>query len=233
VRRRGSTTEVTRQPVSNLVAKFPFLSRFTALAAELVRLSGIFNMARPTTRTRASRIPFLALLSALLVALSTFVPSASAASLLAIDYGTDSFKASLVKPGVPFDVLLTKEGKRKVPTLVSIRGEDRFVGGDAANIVSIHGSHTHDRKLMRYRSLSTRRLDSLKTRFHPSSSCSDTLLPILSHNCIRNSSPLHKRRRNGVHPPCRLRVRLSPSKKFWRCSSRSRKSSQRSKRTRT
>ncbi|GAA5930859.1 uncharacterized protein JCM15063_002480 [Sporobolomyces koalae] len=79
---------------------------------------------------------FLALLAALLVALSTVVPAASAASLLAIDYGTDSFKASLVKPGVPFDVLLTKEGKRKVPTLVSIRGQDRFVGGDAANLAT-------------------------------------------------------------------------------------------------
>lgn len=77
----------------------------------------------------------MALLAALLLALSTFVPSTSAASLLAIDYGTDSFKASLVKPGVPFDVLLTKEGKRKIQTLVSIRGEDRFVGGDAANLV--------------------------------------------------------------------------------------------------
>ncbi|GAA5878109.1 hypothetical protein JCM16303_002848 [Sporobolomyces ruberrimus] len=90
-------------------------------------------MARPTTR--GSR-KLLALLGALLLALSTFVPSASAASLLAIDYGTDSFKASLVKPGVPFDVLLTKEGKRKIPTLVSIRGEDRFVGGDAANLAT-------------------------------------------------------------------------------------------------
>jgi len=77
----------------------------------------------------------MALLAALLLALSTFVPSTFAASLLAIDYGTDSFKASLVKPGVPFDVLLTKEGKRKIQTLVSIRGEDRFVGGDAANLV--------------------------------------------------------------------------------------------------
>ncbi|GAA6007387.1 hypothetical protein JCM11491_004144, partial [Sporobolomyces phaffii] len=79
---------------------------------------------------------FLALLSALLVAFVAVVPGAAGASLLAIDYGTDSFKASLVKPGVPFDVLLTKEGKRKVPSLVSIRGEDRVLGGDAANLAT-------------------------------------------------------------------------------------------------
>lgn len=86
-------------------------------------------------RTRSHRT-WLGVVSAVLLALATFVPCASAASLLAVDYGTDSFKASLVKPGVPFDVLLTKEGKRKVPTLVSFRGEDRFVGADAANLVS-------------------------------------------------------------------------------------------------
>lgn len=74
-----------------------------------------------------------ALVSALLVA--SFVPSASAASLLAIDYGTDSFKASVVKPGIPFDVLLTKEGKRKAPSIVTFRGEERLVGGDAQSLV--------------------------------------------------------------------------------------------------
>ncbi|GAA6060896.1 hypothetical protein JCM10212_000179 [Sporobolomyces blumeae] len=96
----------------------------------------------PTRRSGAR--PFLALVAALLLALSlaSLVPSASAASLLAIDYGTDSFKASLVKPGVPFDVLLTKEGKRKVQTLVSIRGEDRFVGPDAANLATRYPQDT-------------------------------------------------------------------------------------------
>ncbi|BGP11187.1 lumenal Hsp70 protein [Rhodotorula toruloides] len=75
-----------------------------------------------------------ALVSALLVA--SFVPSASAASLLAIDYGTDSFKASVVKPGIPFDVLLTKEGKRKAPSIVTFRGEERLVGGDAQSLAT-------------------------------------------------------------------------------------------------
>lgn len=86
--------------------------------------------------SRPSRRSWLGLVATVLLLLvSTFVTPTRAASLLAIDYGTDSFKASLVKPGVPFDVLLTKEGKRKIQSLVSIRGEDRFVGGDAANLV--------------------------------------------------------------------------------------------------
>lgn len=58
------------------------------------------------------------------------------ASLLAIDLGTDSFKASLVKPGVAFDVLVTKEGRRKTQSLVTLRKADRSFGGEAANLVS-------------------------------------------------------------------------------------------------
>lgn len=53
---------------------------------------------------------------------------ASAASVLAIDYGTDSVKASLVKPGLPFDVLINRDSKRKTPSLVAIRDGERLLG---------------------------------------------------------------------------------------------------------
>ncbi|GAA6055037.1 hypothetical protein JCM3770_006706 [Rhodotorula araucariae] len=79
----------------------------------------------------------VALVALLLAALAlAALPSAAAASLLAIDYGTDSFKASLVKPGVPFDVLLTNEGRRKTPAIVTYRADDRFVGGDAQSLAT-------------------------------------------------------------------------------------------------
>ncbi|BGP43196.1 lumenal Hsp70 protein [Rhodotorula kratochvilovae] len=89
----------------------------------------------PPRSTRRRAAALLALASLLLAALAA-LPSASAASLLAVDYGTDSFKASLVKPGVPFDVLLTKEGRRKTPAIVTYRGDDRFVGGDAQSLAT-------------------------------------------------------------------------------------------------
>lgn len=184
-------------------------------------------MARPTTR--GSR-KLLALLGALLLALSTFVPSASAASLLAIDYGTDSFKASLVKPGVPFDVLLTKEGKRKVPTLVSIRGEDRFVGGDAANLVSPNRFSPRCYWLNRLFPPCRLRV-SLKTPSLPSSSSSDTLRLIFNPNSTRSSSRQHRQRHNEGHRRSRRLRRHSPSRKYSRCSSLLRRKWQRSKRT--
>lgn len=57
------------------------------------------------------------------------------ASVLAIDYGADWIKASLMKPGVPFDVLLNKDSKRKIQSTVGWKRNDRLFGSDAAAIV--------------------------------------------------------------------------------------------------
>lgn len=68
---------------------------------------------------------------------SVFVFSHSAsAAVLAIDYGTEWIKASLMKPGVPFDVLLNRDSKRKIQSSVAWKGDDRLFGSDAFNIVS-------------------------------------------------------------------------------------------------
>ncbi|KAI5474325.1 protein of heat shock protein Hsp70 family [Pseudohyphozyma bogoriensis] len=81
-------------------------------------------------------IPRMKLSLVSLLSLLALLPPSFAASLLAVDYGTDSFKASLVKPGVPFDVLINKDSKRKTPALLTIRGEDRSFGGEAANLAT-------------------------------------------------------------------------------------------------
>ena len=57
------------------------------------------------------------------------------ASVLAIDYGTDFITASLMKPGVPFDVLLNKDSKRKISSTVAWKKGDRLFGQDAFNTV--------------------------------------------------------------------------------------------------
>ncbi|TCD68568.1 lumenal Hsp70 protein [Steccherinum ochraceum] len=56
------------------------------------------------------------------------------ASLLAIDYGSDWIKASVVSPKVPFDVLLNKDSKRKIQSTVAWKKEDRLFASDAFNI---------------------------------------------------------------------------------------------------
>ncbi|XP_006455585.1 hypothetical protein AGABI2DRAFT_210009 [Agaricus bisporus var. bisporus H97] len=69
-------------------------------------------------------------------ALALLAPLAVEASVLAIDYGADYMKASLMKPGTPFDVLLNKDSKRKIQSVVGWKKSDRVFGGDAFNLAS-------------------------------------------------------------------------------------------------
>lgn len=71
-----------------------------------------------------------------LFCLFAFCCQFSFASVLAIDYGTDWIKASLMKPGVPFDVLLNKDSKRKIQSMVGWKKDDRLFGSDAFSVVS-------------------------------------------------------------------------------------------------
>jgi len=75
-------------------------------------------------------------ITALFVSLLALVPNAVLASVLAIDYGADFIKASLMKPGIPFDVLLNKDSKRKIHSSVAWKKGDRLFGQDAAHLVS-------------------------------------------------------------------------------------------------
>ncbi|KAJ7604036.1 hypothetical protein FB45DRAFT_720899, partial [Roridomyces roridus] len=66
--------------------------------------------------------------------LALFLPHSAFASVLAIDYGTDWIKASVMSPGVPFDVLLNKDSKRKIQATVGWKNTDRLFGSDAFNL---------------------------------------------------------------------------------------------------
>jgi molecular chaperone DnaK (HSP70) len=59
------------------------------------------------------------------------------ASVIGIDYGTDWFKVSIVKPGVPLEVVLNQESKRKTSSIVTIRNGIRYFGSDSVALVSL------------------------------------------------------------------------------------------------
>ncbi|CAI6336354.1 unnamed protein product [Periconia digitata] len=93
----------------------------------------------PPGRRRHSLSP-----AAILLGLTfLFAHTASAASaVLGVDLGTEYIKAALVKPGVPLDIVLTKDSKRKEASAVAFKplksgplpaGEypERFYGSDA------------------------------------------------------------------------------------------------------
>jgi hypoxia up-regulated 1 len=63
------------------------------------------------------------------------------AAILAIDYGAEFTKLSLVKPGVPFDVILDRDSKRKIQSVVGWKREDRVFGADAKMAVSHPDAH--------------------------------------------------------------------------------------------
>ncbi|KAK5110481.1 hypothetical protein LTR62_005833 [Meristemomyces frigidus] len=82
----------------------------------------------PPGRRRGGALPLLSILLSLLCLL---IPSTSAAgSVLGIDIGTSYLKAALVKPGIPLEVVLTKDSKRKEAATIGFKppiGSDKKV----------------------------------------------------------------------------------------------------------
>ena len=81
----------------------------------------------------------------LLFLLSLPAPSAAAGSgVIGIDVGTEYLKAALVKPGIPLEIVPTKDSKRKETAVVAFKptGEhdapfpERFYGGDALGLAA-------------------------------------------------------------------------------------------------
>ncbi|KAL2833539.1 Hsp70 protein-domain-containing protein [Aspergillus pseudoustus] len=88
----------------------------------------------------SSPVLSLVLLPFLLFFLSFPAPTAAAGSaVLGIDVGTEYLKAALVKPGIPLEIVLTKDSKRKESAAVAFKPTrqsdalfpERFYGGDA------------------------------------------------------------------------------------------------------
>ncbi|OJD25544.1 hypothetical protein ACJ73_03081 [Blastomyces percursus] len=104
-------------------------------------------MAPPGRRRPASgRIVSLYFVSSLLAfLLLTALPaqvSAAGSAIIGIDLGTEYIKAALVKPGVPLEIVLTKDSKRKEAAAVAFKPAreqnavfpERFYGGDALSL---------------------------------------------------------------------------------------------------
>lgn len=62
------------------------------------------------------------------------------AAVMSIDYGTEWFKVGLIKPGIPLDVALNKDSKRKTQAIVTLRGDERLYGSDALALVILKAS---------------------------------------------------------------------------------------------
>lgn len=62
--------------------------------------------------------------------------SLSTAQVVGLDFGSQFFKAALVKPGSPFEIVTNVHTKRKTPSMVSLAGGERVFGFDAVSPAS-------------------------------------------------------------------------------------------------
>ncbi|CAG7990773.1 unnamed protein product [Penicillium olsonii] len=98
-------------------------------------------MAFSNRRLRSSPSMLSLIVLPFLVFLLSFAGPASAAgsAVLGIDVGTEYLKAALVKPGIPLEIVLTKDSKRKESAAIAFKPTresdapfpERFYGGDA------------------------------------------------------------------------------------------------------
>lgn len=100
----------------------------------------------PSICSLASSAVFTLLILPCLLLVLTFPAPASAigSAVIGIDVGTEYLKAALVKPGIPLEIVLTKDSKRKEAAAVAFKptGEsnapfpERFYGGDALSLAA-------------------------------------------------------------------------------------------------
>lgn len=57
-----------------------------------------------------------------------------AAAVISIDFGSEWMKVGIVSPGVPMEIVLNKESKRKTPAVVAFRDDVRTFGEDAVTV---------------------------------------------------------------------------------------------------
>lgn len=55
-------------------------------------------------------------------------------AVMSIDFGSEWMKIGIVSPGVPMEIALNKESKRKTPTVISLRENIRTYGEDAQTV---------------------------------------------------------------------------------------------------
>ncbi|XP_051494331.1 hypoxia up-regulated protein 1 [Apus apus] len=59
------------------------------------------------------------------------LPAAEPVAVMSVDMGSESMKIAIVKPGVPMEIVLNKESRRKTPVAVSLKENERLFGDSA------------------------------------------------------------------------------------------------------
>uniref|UniRef100_A0A673T647 Hypoxia up-regulated protein 1 n=1 Tax=Suricata suricatta TaxID=37032 RepID=A0A673T647_SURSU len=88
-------------------------------------------MAATVRRQRPRRPACWALMTVLLADLLAL---SDTLAVMSVDLGSESMKVAIVKPGVPMEIVLNKESRRKTPVTVTLKENERFFGDSAASM---------------------------------------------------------------------------------------------------
>ncbi|XP_060836720.1 hypoxia up-regulated protein 1 isoform X2 [Rhopalosiphum padi] len=81
-------------------------------------------------------IPFWKCVTALtmFLVLSFHIVNVHGLAVMSVDIGSEWMKVAIVSPGVPMEIALNKESKRKTPTAIAFRNGERTFGEDALTV---------------------------------------------------------------------------------------------------
>uniref|UniRef100_A0A8B9Y8X4 Hypoxia up-regulated protein 1 n=1 Tax=Bos mutus grunniens TaxID=30521 RepID=A0A8B9Y8X4_BOSMU len=88
-------------------------------------------MAATVRRQKPRRLACWALMTVLLADLLAL---SDTLAVMSVDLGSESMKVAIVKPGVPMEIVLNKESRRKTPVTVTLKENERFFGDSAASM---------------------------------------------------------------------------------------------------
>uniref|UniRef100_A0A8C7ABF6 Hypoxia up-regulated protein 1 n=1 Tax=Neovison vison TaxID=452646 RepID=A0A8C7ABF6_NEOVI len=88
-------------------------------------------MAATIRRQRPGRLAYWAVMAVLLADLLAL---SDTLAVMSVDLGSESMKVAIVKPGVPMEIVLNKESRRKTPVTVTLKENERFFGDSAASM---------------------------------------------------------------------------------------------------
>nr|XP_031299386.1 hypoxia up-regulated protein 1 isoform X2 [Camelus dromedarius] len=101
------------------------------LVSSLVREQNRDTVEAMVRRQRPRRLACLALMAVLLADLLAL---SDTLAVMSVDLGSESMKVAIVKPGVPMEIVLNKESRRKTPVTVTLKENERFFGDSAASM---------------------------------------------------------------------------------------------------
>uniref|UniRef100_A0A3Q3KNK5 Hypoxia up-regulated protein 1 n=1 Tax=Mastacembelus armatus TaxID=205130 RepID=A0A3Q3KNK5_9TELE len=88
---------------------------------------------------------------ALFCLILTVLPSHTVTvAVMSVDLGSEWMKMAIVKPGVPMEIVLNKESRRKTPAIVCLKENERLFGDSALGVIIVKNSVKNPKTVYRH-----------------------------------------------------------------------------------